>query len=128
MRRSHVIALAMGTACALVVAAFVVDPALAGQGAAGIAGSGGGSGSGSQAGSNLGNMLRGIAQPLMLGIAAIMGVGAIVRRDFGFAMGLFAILVVVGGFVVAPDSLLGFVKHVWSTILQGAVIEFRWFT
>lgn len=56
-----------------------------------------------ETGQNLGNLLRGIFTPLVLTIAGIIGIGAIVKRDYLLALMLVLLTMVVMGFFLEPS-------------------------
>jgi len=69
------------------------------------------------AGKNAGDMLRSWSVPLFGGGAGIMGVFYLFSRKVGPAIVFFAMAMLVGGFVFAPDQLGAVSKDLWQTIL-----------
>ena len=71
---------------------------------------------GEKVGDNLGDLLSGWARPLYIGIAAIVALVFLVNRRFGELAVFLVAAVVVGGFVLAPDSVASTVEDIWSSV------------
>jgi hypothetical protein len=71
---------------------------------------------GEKVGENLGDLLSGWARPLYIGIAAIVALVFLVNRRFGELAVFLVAAVVVGGFVLAPDSVASTVEDIWSSV------------
>ncbi len=71
---------------------------------------------GEQVGENIADLLGGWAEPLFVGIAAIISLVLLLKRDYA-AMALFVMAaMVVGGFVFAPQAIAGTVEDIWNGI------------
>src|SRR3954452_16860896 len=73
-------------------------------------------GDGEKAGENIGNLLGGEARSLYVGIAAIVALMFLLNRRFADLAVFMLAAVLVGGFVMAPNSIAGVVHDIWSTI------------
>lgn len=74
---------------------------------------------GEQVGKNLGNMIGGWAKSLYIGIAGIVAIVFLFNRKFT-ELALFCVAaIIVGGFVLAPDSVAEMVKGFWSSLTKG---------
>jgi hypothetical protein len=71
---------------------------------------------GEKVGENLGDLLSGWARPLYIGIAAIIALVFLVNRRFGELAVFMVAAVVVGGFVLAPDSVAATVEDIWGSV------------
>jgi hypothetical protein len=71
---------------------------------------------GERVGDNLGDLLSGWARPLYIGIAAIIALVFLVNRRFGELAVFLVAAVVVGGFVLAPDSVAATVEDIWASV------------
>ena len=71
---------------------------------------------GERVGENLGDQLSGWARPLYLGIAAIIALVFLVNRRFGELAVFMVAAIVVGGFVLAPDSVAATVEDIWVSV------------
>jgi hypothetical protein len=91
---------ALGTGLALVLA-FPAAPALADT---------------SHIGRNLGDEVRSWATALLLGVAALVGLPILFRRDVNAGLILVLLVVVVGGFVFAPAAVREVIRGLWRAI------------
>src|SRR3954463_1441907 len=73
-------------------------------------------GDGEKVGENIGNLLGGWARSLYVGIAAIVALMFLLNRRFADLAVFMLAAVLVGGFVMAPDSIAGVVHDIWTTI------------
>jgi hypothetical protein len=99
-RRIRLALLALGMGFALVLA-FPVAPALADT---------------SHIGRNLGDEVRSWATALLLGVAALVGLPILFRRDVNAGLILVLLVVVVGGFVFAPAAVREVIRGLWRAI------------
>jgi hypothetical protein len=75
-----------------------------------------------ETGQNIGDLLRGIFTPLVLTIAGIIGIGAIVKRDYLLALMLFLLTMVVMGFFMEPNPYEPFFKWFLNHALKLGVV------
>src|SRR3954466_7166526 len=73
-------------------------------------------GGGEKGGENVGNLLGGWAKSLYVGIAAVVALMFLMNRKFADLAVFMLAAVLVGGFVMAPNSIAGVVHDIWSTI------------
>ena len=101
MKRWHV--LAMVAVCAIALGALAMDasPALAAP---------------SDVGKNVGDEVRSWATALILGVAALVGLPILFRRDVSGGLVLALLVVVIGGFVFAPGTVRTVIRGLWSAI------------
>jgi hypothetical protein len=71
------------------------------------------------AGTNIGNIVKAWGAALLLGVAGLMGLAALARRNIGEGLTLLAIVVIVGGFVFAPEQVKAFIRSLWQPISGG---------
>jgi predicted lipid-binding transport protein (Tim44 family) len=76
----------------------------------------------SETGQNIGGLLRGIFTPLVLTIAGIIGIGAIVKRDYLLALMLVLLTMVVMGFFMSPSPYAPFFDWFLKHALKLGVI------
>jgi cobalamin synthase len=100
MRRPHMLLalVAFGTTAVLLVAAA---PALAET---------------SQIGKNVGDEIRSWATALILGVAALVGLPVLFKRDVNAGLILVLLVIVVGGFVFAPTAVREVIRGLWRAI------------
>jgi hypothetical protein len=67
-----------------------------------------------EAGNRIGSILKSWGTALLLGVAGLMGLTAIGRRSVGEGVTLLVVVLIVGGFVFAPDQVKGFVQSIWQ--------------
>ncbi len=77
---------------------------------------GGGGGGAVSAGRNLGNIVKSWGSALLLGIAGLMGLAALAKRNLAEGLTLLALVVLIGGFIFADDAVKGFVESLWSSV------------
>jgi hypothetical protein len=72
----------------------------------------------SDIGRNLGEEIRSWATALILGVAAIVGLPILFRRDVNGGLVLLLLVVVVGGFVFASGTVRQVIRAIWLAIGQ----------
>jgi cobalamin synthase len=70
----------------------------------------------SQIGRNVGDEVRSWATALILGVAAIVGIPVIFKRDVNGGLVLVLLVIVVGGFVFAPTAVREVIRGLWRAI------------
>jgi cobalamin synthase len=70
----------------------------------------------SNIGRNLGNEVRSWATALLLGVAALVGLPILFRRDVSAGLVLVLLVIVVGGFVFAPTAVREVIRGLWQAI------------
>lgn len=71
---------------------------------------------GEEVGQNIGDLLGEWAQAIFVGLAAIVSLVLLLKRQYQ-EMAIFVIAaVVVGGFVFAPEAVAGSVEDIWKTV------------
>lgn len=98
--RSWWLLLCGGTLVVLVVL-VLVEPALADT---------------SRVGRNIGREVEAWAKGLLLGVAALVGIPVLLRRDFAGGLVLALLVVVVGAFVFAPSAVKSVISSLWRAI------------
>ena len=100
-RQLALAALAVAIVASLVLLAVGAEPSLAGS---------------SQVGRNVGKEVETWAKAIMLGVAGLVAIPILAKRDVagGFVMALLVILV--GGFVFAPASVKDVISGLWRSI------------
>lgn len=101
MKRWHVV-LTLAV-CAIAVVAVAVDPTVA------LAAP-------SDVGKNVGDEVRSWATALILGVAGLVGLPILFRRDVSGGLVLALLVVVIGGFVYAPGTVRTVIRGLWSAI------------
>ena len=101
MRRFLRLPLAALGAAAVVLLSVLAVPALADT---------------SEIGRNVGNEVRSWATALILGVAAIVGLPVLFRRDVNGGLILALLVIVVGGFVFAPTAVRQVIRGLWNAI------------
>jgi cobalamin synthase len=92
--------------CALaagLLAVLLVDPAVAQT---------------SDVGRNVGREVRTWATALLLGIAGLVAIPVLAKRDVNGGLVLVLLVILVGGFVFAPVSVAETIESVWQTITR----------
>jgi hypothetical protein len=97
--------LLLGAAATLIALAVATDPALAQGGDPG------------QAGDNFADFLRDLLKPILITVAAAIGIAAVVRRDFGLALTLIALVLIVGSFLIEDSPWEPFTEKVAKKVL-----------
>jgi cobalamin synthase len=70
----------------------------------------------SEIGRNVGDEVRSWATALILGVAAIVGLPVLFRRDVSGGLVLALLVIVVGGFVFAPTAVRQVIRGLWNAI------------
>ena len=70
----------------------------------------------SEIGRNVGNEVRSWAIALILGVAAIVGLPVLFKRDVTGGLVLALLVIVVGGFVFAPNAVRQVIRGLWNAI------------
>jgi FtsH-binding integral membrane protein len=70
----------------------------------------------SNIGRNLGNEVRSWATALLFGVAALVGLPILFRRDVNAGLVLVLLVIVVGGFVFAPTAVREVIRGLWQAI------------
>lgn len=70
----------------------------------------------SDIGKNVGNEVRSWATALFLGVAALVGLPVLFRRDVNAGLVLALLVIVVGGFVFAPNAVRQVIRGLWTAI------------
>ena len=70
----------------------------------------------SEIGRNVGNEVRNWATALILGVAALVGLPLLARRDVSGGLVLALLVIVVGGFVFAPNAIRFVIRGLWNAI------------
>ena len=95
----------------LVLAALLVSAILAALAAPALAET-------SNIGRNVGDEIRSWATALILGVAAVVGIPVLLRRDVNGGLVLALLVVVVGGFVFASAVVRQIIRAIWLAIGQ----------
>lgn len=106
-RRWQVLVLVALAAMLMVLA--VVEPTLAQQ--TNTTG-----GSTTSIGDNLGKEVQSWAKALLLGVAALVGLPALAKRDLGQSLVVALIAVVLGGFIFADGPVKSIITKLWGSI------------
>jgi hypothetical protein len=72
------------------------------------------------AGDKLGKTITDLAGPIVFSIGGFTALAAFFKRDVGLAFSTLVITLVVGGFIVAPDSIERFSETLWESVFTGA--------
>ena len=72
----------------------------------------------SNIGRNVGDEIRSWATALILGVAAIVGIPVLLRRDVNGGLVLALLVIVVGGFVFASAVVRQIIRAIWLAIGQ----------
>jgi hypothetical protein len=70
----------------------------------------------SEIGRNVGNEVRSWAIALIFGVAAIVGLPLLFKRDVSGGLILALLVIVVGGFVFAPTAVRQVIRGLWNAI------------
>ena len=100
---------------AIMMVLVVVEPALAVAAKTPLDEGGGGGGT-TDIGQNLGREVQSWGSALLLGVAALVGLPALAKRDLGQSMVVAMITIVLGGFIFAGDTVKTMIDSIWSTI------------
>ena len=86
---------------AVLILAVLAEPSLAGP---------------SEVGRNIGQEVRTWATALLLGVAGLVAIPVLIKRDVNGGLVLLLLVVLVGGFVFAPSSVKGVIDGLWQAI------------
>jgi hypothetical protein len=103
--------LALVAIVTLLMVLTVVDPVLADPTT-----TTGGTGDTTNIGKNLGKEVQSWGSALLLGVAALVGLPALAKRDLGQSMVVAMITIVLGGFIFAGDTVKTMIDSIWSTV------------
>jgi cobalamin synthase len=70
----------------------------------------------SDVGKNLGNEVKTWATTLLLGVAALVAIPVIAKRDVNGGVVLALLVVLVGGFAFAPEQVKHVIDSVWQSV------------
>ena len=70
----------------------------------------------SDVGRNLGNEVRSWSTTLLLGVAGLVAIPVLVRRDVNGGLVLALLVVIVGGFAFAPGAVKQVITSLWQAI------------
>jgi hypothetical protein len=73
-----------------------------------------------QAGQNIGNIVKAWGAALLLGMAGLMGLAALAKRNVAEGLTLLGIVLLVGGFIFADGAVKTFVQSIWGAFTGGA--------
>jgi hypothetical protein len=72
-----------------------------------------------RAGNNIGNIAKAWGSALLLGIAGLMGLAALAKRNVGEGLTLIVLVVIIGGFLFADEAVKAFVQSLWGAVSGG---------
>jgi cobalamin synthase len=101
MNRRHCGCCCLAGAAALLLLALVAEPALAQT---------------SDAGRNVGRELKTWATAILLGVAGLVAIPVLAKRDVNGGLVLVLLVVLVGGFVFAPEEVRSVIDGLWKAI------------
>lgn len=70
----------------------------------------------SKIGQNLGNEVKSWAKALLLGVACLVGLPALAKRDLSQSLVIATIVIVLGGFIFAGGTVTRVIESLWNTI------------
>jgi hypothetical protein len=70
----------------------------------------------SDIGKNLGDEVKALATALFLGVAALVAIPVVTRRDVNGGLVIALLVLILGGFVFAPGSVKQVVMELWRAI------------
>lgn len=70
----------------------------------------------SDVGENLGNEIKTWATTLLLGVAALVSIPVLAKRDINGGLVLALLVVIVGGFAFAPEAVKGVIESMWASV------------
>ena len=73
-------------------------------------------GDGERVGENIGDLLGGWSKSLFMGIAGLVALIFLLNRRFADLAIFMVAVVIVGGFVLAPDAVSATVRDLWRTL------------
>jgi len=109
-----VLALALSATLVVAVPAVAAKPAQVTRGADPNTQVGEDADNAVQAGNNIGAIIKSWGAALLLGVAGLMGLAALARRNVGEGLTLLGIVVLVGGFIFADGAVKSFVQSMWG--------------
>lgn len=103
-------------ALVLIVAVAIVFVCLTGPASAAGTSTTGGSQAFANGGTNIGNALEAWGRALLFGVAALMGLGALVRRSVGEGVTILIIVVILGAFLFDQADTETLIHNLWSAV------------
>lgn len=70
----------------------------------------------SDVGRNLGNEVKVWSTTLLLGVAGLVAIPVLAKRDINGGLVLALLVVIVGGFAFAPDAVRGVIVSLWDAV------------
>jgi cobalamin synthase len=70
----------------------------------------------SEIGRRVGNEIKSWATMLLLGVAALVAIPVLAKRDVNGGVVLALLVLLVGGFAFAPESVKGAIESMWKSI------------
>lgn len=70
----------------------------------------------SDVGRNLGNEVKVWSTTLLLGVAGLVAIPVLAKRDINGGLVLALLVVIVGGFAFAPDAVRGVIVSLWHAV------------
>lgn len=70
----------------------------------------------SDVGTNLGNEIKTWATTLLLGVAALVSIPVLAKRDINGGLVLALLVIIVGGFAFAPEAVKGVIVSMWGSV------------
>ncbi|WP_158276810.1 hypothetical protein [Paraconexibacter algicola] len=70
----------------------------------------------SDVGQNLGEEIKTWATTLLLGVAALVSIPVLAKRDINGGLVLALLVMIVGGFAFAPDQVKGVIVSLWGSV------------
>lgn len=70
----------------------------------------------SDVGRNLGNEVKMWSTTLLLGVAALVAIPVLAKRDVNGGMVLALLVVIVGGFAFAPEAVKSVIQSLWESV------------
>lgn len=68
------------------------------------------------AGDQVGDLIRQFVSPVMIAMAAAVGIGALVKRDVGAALTLVVLVIILSGFLMKDSPILDVANSMWQQI------------
>jgi hypothetical protein len=93
-------ALLLGGAVCVLLLGVLVEPSLAA----------------SKVGKNVGNEIKTWATAILLGVAALVAIPILAKRDMAGGVALLLLVVLIGGFVFAPGAVQDVIDGVWKAV------------
>lgn len=70
----------------------------------------------SDVGRNLGNEIKTWSTTLLLGVAALVSIPVLAKRDINGGLVLALLVIIVGGFAFAPEAVKGVIVSLWDAV------------